>query len=131
MRASVFSGRVSGAYRDDVKRDVNEIRGNDFAAMKFSDVGFREGVDLSAQRLPIGDNYLHLKDAARSLGALRQKYLQSPQSPHREAVFRFLKLPEEEVRNGQASLLLCKDSEPLLSANEIDAIWNELRYAND
>jgi hypothetical protein len=131
MRASVFFGRVVGNHRDYLSREINEIRGNDFSTMRFIDVGFREGVDLSVQRLPIGNNYLYLRNAARSLGALRLKYLHSPQSTHREAVFRFLRLPMEEVRNGQASLFLCKDSEQSLSANEVfDTIWEELRRSN-
>jgi len=131
MRGSVFFGRVAGGHRDYLTREINEIRANDFSTMRFIDVGFREGVDLSAQRLPVGDNYLYLEDAARSLGALRQKYLPLPQSRQREAIFKFLKIPEEEVRNGQTSLFLCRDSEPFLSANELDAIWDELRSTNE
>lgn len=127
LRASVFFGRVVGSDREDTTRVTNEFRGNDFSAMRFIDVGFRQGIDLSLQRLPEGDNYLHLKNASQKLASLRQRYLQQPSSKRRQEVFEFLKRTEEEVRDGQVDLFLCKDSEPLLSREAVDAIWNELR----
>jgi len=127
LRTSVFFGRVFGNDQKDVPRTVNEFRGNDFSAMKFIDVGFRQGIDLSLQRLPEGDGYLYLRNAGQKLASFRQKYTQQPPSKRRQEVFEFLKRPEEEVRDGQVDLFMCKDSEPLLSRDAVDAIWDELR----
>ncbi|MEO8061135.1 MAG: hypothetical protein ABI821_00155 [Pseudomonadota bacterium] len=63
MRGGAIYGRVVGIDAEFTTRRVNEIRGNDFSAMKLSDVSFRQGVDLSLQKLPVGDGYLHLPDA--------------------------------------------------------------------
>jgi len=119
LRSSVFFGRVFETCREDTSRVVNEFRGNDFSAMRFIDVDFRQGVDLAKQRLPGGDDYLYLQDAASKLTTLRQKYLQQPASPRRTEVFQALELLEDEVRDGQADLFLCKDN--------VTEIWDELR----
>lgn len=130
IRRSTFHGRVF-AYEDATTRVVNEFRGNDFSAVEFHDVGFVRGIDLSRQRLPIGDNYVYLPNAAPALATLRQKYLQAPASPLREAVFKILPFAEQEIHDGQTQLFLCKDSEVLLDRAIVDEIWDELRYIND
>lgn len=130
LRRSVFFGRVCGVYEKDVdglKRAINEFRGNDFSSMQFIDVDFRAGVDLTLQRLPSGDNYLYLENAEEKLSNLREKYVLQPASERRREVFDFLQSVEEEVRNGQRDLFLCKDSLPPMSRGTIDAIWEDLR----
>lgn len=125
LRHSFFYGRVFESQRH-VQRTTNEFRGNDFSNMTFLDVDFRHGIDLSLQRLPAGDNYLFLRNAEEKLRGLRQRYLQQPPSPRRQEIFRFLEGLEQEVHEGQRDLFLCKDSEPLLSRETLDAIWQEL-----
>ncbi len=127
LRNSVFFGRVFGNHALYTSRKTNEFRGNDFSAMKFVGVDFRQGVDLALQRLPVGDDYLYLADAEEKLSALRRTYLQQPPSPRRQAVFEFLRFPEEEVRDGQLSLFLSKEFWPSLNRETIDAIFEELR----
>jgi len=127
IKSSVFFGKVTGNYSEDTERRTNEFLDNDFADAQFVDVGFREGVDLSRQKLPSGSEYVYLRDAAKTLHELRNRYVQATHSPRREAVFRFLKYPEEEVEAGQTQLLLCKSSEVNLDAGAVDAIWEELR----
>jgi hypothetical protein len=126
LRHSVFFGRVSGIHRGTISRTTNEFRGNDFSAARFVDVDFREGVDLSLQRLPVGDNYLYLRNAVERLASLRRNYVQQTPSQRREEVFHFLKLVEDDTRQGQRDLLLCKDSFAHLSEQTIKAIWEEL-----
>ena len=130
LSASSFYGRVFGGYRDDTTRVLNEFHGNDFSAMKLSDVVFFQGISLSRQRLPVGDNYLYLRDAAKVLALLRGKHLQSAASPYRETVFKFLARAEKQAADGQAELFLCKDSE-IESREVIDALWEELRHIPD
>jgi uncharacterized protein YjbI with pentapeptide repeats len=130
LRGGVFYGRVFGNYREYTTRTVNEFHGNDFSGMKFLDVDFRNGVDLSRQKLPAGDDYLYLKDAERKLAALRQKYLQCPPSPVRKAIFEFLESAEEEIRAGQHDLFICKDSQRQMPAEAVEAIWNELGHTD-
>jgi hypothetical protein len=129
LRASVFYGRVAGYDRNVITRTENEFRGNDFSRMSFFDVAFRQGIDLSLQRLPTGENYVYLENAEQQLQRLREKYLREPPSERRREVFQFLEGSEHEVRDGQRQLLLCKDSEPLLTRQTVDAIWNELRQS--
>ena len=127
LRESVFYGRVFDQSK--TSRKVNEFRGNDFSKTRFVDVGFRQGVDLSLQQLPKGEDYVYLRDADRVLRDLRQMYLQKPASALRQEVFRFLQVPEEEIRAGQKQLFLCKSSERThLGDATIDTIWRDLRH---
>lgn len=52
MRDVTFFGSFDGR--------VNAFRGNDFSAADLVGVGFRFGIDLAANRLPAGDNYVLL-----------------------------------------------------------------------
>jgi hypothetical protein len=130
LSASSFYGRVFSSEQEDTARVTNEFHGNDFSAMKMSDVGFLHGIDLSQQRLPVGDNYLYLRDAARALALLREKHLQSSPSSYRETVFKFLTRCETEVAEGQTQLFLCKDSEAE-SPEVIDTLWEEMRHISN
>lgn len=130
LRRSVFFGRLSGVYEQDANalgRGHNEIRGNDFTGMRLIDVDFRRGVDLSAQRLPVGEDCLYLPHAAERLALLRQRYLQCPDLHKRQRVFEFIKDAEREILDGQSDLFLCKDSEATMDSAIVDAIWHELQ----
>jgi hypothetical protein len=58
--------RGDGAPPDAVRalmlRESNEFHGNDFSGADLIEVYFRGGVDLTAQRLPTGGDYLYLPD---------------------------------------------------------------------
>jgi hypothetical protein len=126
LRASVFYGHVPAP--GNTTQAKNEFRANDFSKIKFADVGFLRGIDLSAQQLPSGDNYLYLENPVDQLLTLRQQYLAMPPSELRRDVFRFLEVCQKDLQEGQAQLFLCKDSEVnRISAASVDAIWAELR----
>ncbi|GLW34759.1 hypothetical protein [Actinoplanes regularis] len=99
-------------YRELALRERNEIRDNDFTAAELIDVNFRFGVDLTAQRLPAGDDYLYLPDAETTL--LRGlATLEHDSSPTAGSAMRFLRiLLDKEIGTGQRQLLLrAKDYE--------------------
>ncbi|SNS97176.1 pentapeptide repeat-containing protein [Actinoplanes regularis] len=99
-------------YRRLALRERNEIRDNDFTAAELIDVNFRFGVDLTAQRLPAGDDYLYLPDAETTL--LRGlATLEHDSSPTAESAVRYLRiLLDKEIGTGQRQLLLrAKDYE--------------------
>ena len=130
IRGSTFHGRVFASYEDATTRVINEFRGNDFSAAQLRDVRFAYGIDLSQQRLPVGDNYVYLPNAAAALAMLRQRHLQAPPSSHRETVFKILSSAEEDIRNGQTQLFLCKDAHVIPDRAIVNAIWDELRDIN-
>ncbi|GGN59192.1 hypothetical protein GCM10010112_13870 [Actinoplanes lobatus] len=75
LRSFARQGRPEPAgYRELVLRERNQIRGNDFTGAELVKVSFRFGVDLSAQKLPAGDDYVYVPDAEaaveRALAAL-------------------------------------------------------------
>jgi uncharacterized protein YjbI with pentapeptide repeats len=127
LRHSVFFGLVAGFHRGKIARTTNEFRGNNFAAATLIDVGFREGVDLSQQRLPVGPDYIYLRDAGLRLAALRQKHVHRPPSATREEIFRFLRQAEEEVQQGQHDLFWTRESLAVRDRRSLDAVWKELQ----
>ncbi|MBB2947417.1 hypothetical protein FB565_007185 [Actinoplanes lutulentus] len=93
-------------YRELVFREHNEIRGNDFTGAELIKVWFRRGVDLSAQKLPAGDDYVYLPDAETAvLHALAR--LEHNQAEEAVRAKSFLQdMLEREIGAGQAQLLL-------------------------
>lgn len=66
-------------------RDRNDIRGNDFSTATLVDVTFRFGVDLTAQKLPVGDDYVYLPEAATTLPRAQAALAQDPAEKADEA----------------------------------------------
>ena len=124
LKGALFFGNLVGIDAEHATRTHNEIRGNDFSALKMINCDFRQGVDLRLQKLPTGDDYLYLRDAERKLKAMRQRYLQQAASKRRSDVFFFLDWFEEQMRAGQAEFFMCRGAwfEP---EDERD-IWREL-----
>ena len=62
-----FSGRLEKVvfFGRDSHGNRNEFRGNDFRNAELIDVGFRRGIDLRAQALPDGPEYLRLDRVER------------------------------------------------------------------
>jgi len=126
MNGAVFYGRVVGIDAEFISRRMNEIRGNDFSRMNLSDVSFRAGVDLRLQKLPVGENYLYLRDAERKVAVVRRKYVERSASEVRRNVLLYLGILSDEALDGQNELFLCRDSAPYLSDEIIENVWNEL-----
>jgi hypothetical protein len=62
VETTKFFGRPSGVCAEQVDRSINEFRGNDFRRAALFDVGFVAGIDLDAQKLPVGDEYIVVRD---------------------------------------------------------------------
>jgi hypothetical protein len=126
MRGAVFYGRVVGIDAEFTSRRVNEISGNDFSAMKLSDVCFRQGVDLRLQKLPVGENYFYLESAERKLAEVRRKYVEHPATKLRKDVLFYLDSRLQEAIEGQRDMFLCRDSATYLNDATIKNLWKEL-----
>jgi hypothetical protein len=71
-----FAGRLEGVVftaSDPDGRRRNEIRGNDFREADLVDVAFRGGVDLDAQLLPSGPEYVRIRDLPSALRRARKQ----------------------------------------------------------
>lgn len=87
-------------------RPRNEIAGNDFGAAQLVGVNFRFGVDLTAQKLPAGDDYLYLPHAEAALTRALER-LDPETSEDVARARRWLQaLLDREVRMGQRQLFL-------------------------
>jgi len=126
ISGAAFYGTVVGMDAEFTSRRLNEFRGNDFSAMKFSDVTFRQGVDLRLQKLPAGDDYFLLEGAEAKLAVVRRRHVEQPASEARKSILTYLDVLIEEAAGGQADLFLCRDSAPYLSDRIIRDLWKEL-----
>jgi hypothetical protein len=91
-----FAGRLSGVVfngRDDTGRGKNEFVGNDFREADLDDVDFRD-IDLDAQLLPQGDEYIRLQNLQERVKAARKTVKTWPQDAARVEAEEMLKLAE-------------------------------------
>ena len=109
LRKAIFSGTVPQQFRQDVGRNHNEYRGNDFSGMEFIDVTFRAGIDLTQQRLPSGPQYIYLPDAGTIVGGALSVAAAWPESKDRKTAMGILNTLAGEVKAGQKQLLLRPD----------------------
>ena len=72
-----FTGRPAGpgSTRIDPVRSKNDFRGNDFRDAQLLDTVFVFGIDLGAQRWPLGEDYVRLDKFHRRLEAARADVL--------------------------------------------------------
>jgi hypothetical protein len=87
-------------------REANEFRGNDFSGATLHDVAFRGGIDLSAQRLPTGPDYLYLPDAASAIAHAVEAVTGWPDDDRKKLGLRLLDIFTSELKGGQQQLLL-------------------------
>jgi hypothetical protein len=76
----VFSGRIDKGFLNGARerkkfsffaKTRNEITGNDFSDCDLRDFGFRTGIDLDKQKLPMGSQYLYIADVSKVLRVTR------------------------------------------------------------
>lgn len=127
LRKAIFSGAVRDEDRDFVGRDRNEFRGNDFSEMKLEDVDFRNGIDLSLQKLPTGPEYLYLNDAEASVRRARAEVITWNDLDRRRQAMILIKSLEEDIRNGQRQLFLRLDDYGKSIREVYGAVFNILR----
>jgi uncharacterized protein YjbI with pentapeptide repeats len=107
LRGAVFVGKTDETYAA-LGRARNEFHGNDFSSATLRDVSFRNGIDLSEQVLPTGDDYLMIRNAGDVLQRAIRSIADWPQAQRKpaELVFRVL---SEDVALGQRDLFITKD----------------------
>ncbi len=106
LRGGIFSGTVREDDRSFVRRKKNEFRGNDFSEMALEDVAFRNGIDLSLQKLPNDPGYLYLPDADAAIRRARADIITWRDLKLRQEAMAMIRTLEFEASNGQRQLLL-------------------------
>jgi len=93
-------------YRELVLRASNQIHGNDFAGAELIRVSFRFGVDLAAQKLPAGDDYLCLPDAETAVRRAVAALEQDSSELAGKARFFLVDVLQREIDYGQRQLFI-------------------------
>lgn len=128
VRDSIFNGSVPIEDRKQLRRSTNEFRGNDFSGSELFDVSFRTGVDLEAQRLPRGSEYLYLPRAAKAIQMARREIERIADAETRETALKVIRALEFEVEGGQNQLLLRTETySPPLPREIVAALFDVLR----
>ncbi len=128
---TVFSGTPyeSGIKSLPPRRPRNEFRGNDFSRCGIRGVDFVRGIDVTAQRWPVGPDYLLVDRLPERLRAFRALVDRWPDGPKRaEALFlceRFSDWP----RYGNAAFV--QKTSFSVSPQYSDDIWGLLQSAID
>jgi hypothetical protein len=119
MRKAVFHGRVRPEDRDITGRTVNQFEGNDFSRAELVDVSFRSGIDLSLQRLPVGPEYVHLRDARAAIQRARVAFNGWDDQEAKKRATGVLAVMEQDVLEGQEQLLVRAEDYPRASRTAI------------
>lgn len=127
LRGGIFSGTVREDKRGFVGRSRNEFRGNDFSEMKLENVDFRDGIDLTQQKLPSGPEYLYLPDAEEAVRRARADVITWRNLERRREAMILINNLEEDVRNGQEQLLLRLDDYEKATRDVDEAVFALLR----
>jgi uncharacterized protein YjbI with pentapeptide repeats len=142
----VFSGRIEKAIfhgtvlpvlpqmRAQYGRDRNEFRGNDFSSAELIDVAFRTGIDLTRQKLPVGEDYLYLPHASESLERVRSRLVElyKADAELRRIANILLDPYVDDVKNGPEQLFLRKSdlySSPALDRGGVATVLELLQSA--
>jgi len=133
LRKAVFMGAPPDEMRAQYRRDRNEFCGNDFSGAQLFDVGFRNGIDLTQQRLPMGPDYLYIPEAAGTLRAAWAEAITWTELEIRRVVLIWLGIGIEDMNRGQKQFhLRPKDSYGFgdMKREELDAYFDLLRRHN-
>lgn len=106
LETAIFNGTVPEDERGVIGRASNEFRGNDFSAMDLIDVGFRTGIDLTKQVLPLGEDYLYLPQAASAVAQAKSRVVEWSDEQMRQGATTIIQGLEYELSGGQHQLLL-------------------------
>jgi uncharacterized protein YjbI with pentapeptide repeats len=103
---AVFSAKVPEEFCAVLGRKRNEYRNNDFSDTDLVDLTFRAGVDLSQQVLPLGPEYLYVKDAGAALQQARSITELWPESEGRKTAAAILTALTDSFKDGQRQFFL-------------------------
>jgi hypothetical protein len=130
LTACIFNGAVPEKDRSWVGRERNEFRGNDFSGAELIDVSFRSGIDLTQQRLPTGEDYLYLPDAATAIASAQAAVAEWYDEGLRKDGLKLLEVTALGLRGGQRQLLLRADNYYGVDSHEVvDGVFTALREA--
>ena len=82
----------------DSDREDNEFRGNDFSLATLRHCVFRDGIDLDAQRFPIGPEYVWLRSFRRRIAPTRAALVRRLRGEELERAIRYLNMLEATYR---------------------------------
>lgn len=94
------------ALRQLVLRELNDIRGNDFTGSHLIGTSFRFGVNLSAQKLPLSDEYLYVPNAATVVPQAISALEPDSNDAARKARIFLRDVVQREIDFGQKQLLI-------------------------
>lgn len=105
-----FGGKLSNtaAARIQPHRIKNEFRGNDFREAMLVDCTFFDGIDLTAQLLPAGAEYIQLDSIRERIERARAEISRWKESPARDEALLMLSVYESASR-GQDQLFARRD----------------------
>ena len=101
VRECTFYGKVNRILEPRMAsdREVHEFRGNDFSLAMLRDCVFRDGIDLDAQRLPSGPQYVLLRSFRRRIAPTRAALVRRLRGEELERALRQLNMLETIYRD--------------------------------
>jgi hypothetical protein len=130
VETTKFFGRPSGACAQQVDRDSNEFRGNDFHRAALFDVGFVAGIDLDAQKLPVGDEYVVIRHFHERAIAVRRLIADWQPEERRQSEI-LLNAYSTGGMEGQRDLFARRDEISTVPTPVRDRVWKLLEESKN
>jgi hypothetical protein len=127
LREIVFSGRpIATTVVTAGGGDPNEIRGNDFSGAVLEGVEFVRGIDLAAQRLPAGPEYVRVPDARGAVERALRAVAGWSDGAEREAAERMLRRFTTRGYEDQQDIFTRRDRPPGVPDGVRERVWSLL-----
>jgi hypothetical protein len=126
-----FTGRPAGpgSMRIDPPRTKNEFKGNDFRDAKLVDTVFVLGIDLDAQRWPLGEDYVRLDKFPRRLERARADVLSWEAGGERTAALAMLQALAQRWQDQREIIALRVSSAVGAPPRVQSLVWDALEHA--
>jgi hypothetical protein len=129
MRQVQFWGRPNGPLSAhlDPPRARNEFHGNDFRNAELSDVEFRDGIDLDAQLLPTGPEYIKLDRIVERARRVRPAIEAWPAGEERRLALIMVNEYADPLHNAQPTIFAHRGNfAGTIPASVSDRVWAAL-----
>ena len=103
---AIFNGTPMREDAGPLGRSANAFDGNDFSRAILRDVGFRSGIDLARQQLPLAGDFLYGSDAAAALAHAHLEVIGWSQLAERQLALDYLGALRRLIAAGQQQLYL-------------------------
>jgi hypothetical protein len=124
----IFSGRPWGPGADKLRprRTVNDFYENDFRTADLIDCAFVNGIDISRQSMPAGEDYVYIDRAPQRIARAKRLISEWPDASARKQALVLLQVYSTSGYEEQAQVFARRDDLDVVPLEVRDRVWRLL-----